>query len=55
MPTILMISGWRIFFYSNEEGEPAHVHAKKADMEWEFWLNDDAYSIEEAWSYGLTH
>jgi hypothetical protein len=26
MPTILLLLGWRIFFYANEGNEPAHVH-----------------------------
>jgi hypothetical protein len=54
MPTILLISGWRVFFYSNEGDEPVHVHARKADMECKLWLHDDTYTIEEAWSNGLT-
>ena len=33
MPTILVIAGWRLFFYSNERNEPIHIHAVKADME----------------------
>ena len=26
MPTVLRIGGYRFFFYSNENGEPAHIH-----------------------------
>jgi hypothetical protein len=33
MPTILMISGWRFFFYANERHEPVHVHCRKGDAE----------------------
>ncbi len=33
MPTILMVRGWRVFFYSEEGNEPVHVHAKKAGCE----------------------
>ncbi len=29
MPTILMILGWRLFFYSNEGQEPIHVHCRE--------------------------
>ena len=32
MPTVLLISGWRLFFHSNEGKEPVHIHAEKADM-----------------------
>lgn len=53
MPTILLIAGWRIFFYSNEGNEPIHVHAEKADMECKFWLDPEAYEITEAHAYNL--
>jgi len=33
MPTILLLAGWRLFFYSNEGNEPIHVHAEKGEME----------------------
>ncbi|MCG6536745.1 MAG: DUF4160 domain-containing protein, partial [Syntrophales bacterium LBB04] len=29
MPTILLIMGWRLFFYANERNEPIHVHCRK--------------------------
>ncbi len=29
MPTILMIRGWRFFFYANEH-EPKHIHVAKS-------------------------
>lgn len=54
MPTILLISGWRIFFYANEGFEPIHIHAQKADMECKFWLDPDTFEISEAFSYNLT-
>ena len=54
MPTVLLISGWRLFFYSNEGDEPVHIHAEKADMECKFWLHREAYEISEAFSYGIT-
>jgi len=54
MPTILLMLGWRVFFYSNENNEPLHVHAKKGSAECKFWLKPDVYDIEEAWSHGLT-
>lgn len=54
MPTILLIAGWRIFFYSNEGHEPIHVHAQKADMECKFWLDHETFEITEAFSYHLT-
>jgi hypothetical protein len=54
MPTVLIISGWRLFFYSNEGNEPVHIHAEKAEIECKFWLLRDAFEIEEAKSYNLT-
>jgi hypothetical protein len=54
MPTILLVRGWRLFFYSNEGNEPLHVHGRKADSECKFWLDAEIYEIEEAWSYNLT-
>jgi hypothetical protein len=38
MPTILRIEGFRFFFYSNENNEPAHVHINKAGGLAKFWL-----------------
>jgi hypothetical protein len=53
MPTILEIAGWRLFFYSNEMGEPMHIHARKAEMECKYWLDDKIYEIAEAYSHNL--
>ena len=54
MPTILLILGWRLFFYANEENEPIHMHCRKGDMECKFWLNTQTFDIEEAFSYNLS-
>lgn len=54
MPTILLVLGWRVFFYANEGNEPPHVHAQKGDAECKFWLKPELYEIEEAWSHNLT-
>lgn len=53
MPTILEILGWRLFFYSNENDEPIHIHARKAEMECKFWLDVKKFDIEESYSFGL--
>ncbi|WP_417440247.1 DUF4160 domain-containing protein [Idiomarina abyssalis] len=29
MPTILRIGAYRFFFYSNENGEPPHIHVQR--------------------------
>jgi len=54
MPTILVILGWRLFFYANEGNEPIHIHAEKAEMECKFWLVVEEFEIREAFSYNLT-
>ena len=38
MPTILRIGPYRFFFYSNEDGEPAHIHIQRERMLAKFWL-----------------
>ena len=38
MPTILRIGQFRFHFYSDERGEPAHIHVATADGECKFWL-----------------
>ena len=54
MPTILLVQGWRLFFYMNEGNEPIHIHARKAESECKFWLRPAFYEIEEDWSRNLT-
>lgn len=38
MPTIMRIGPYRFFFYSNESGEPAHIHIQRERMLAKFWL-----------------
>jgi hypothetical protein len=38
MPTILRHGRWRVFFYSNEGSEPAHVHVESAGDTAKLWL-----------------
>lgn len=38
MPTILRVGPYRFFFYSNETGEPAHVHIQRDSALAKFWL-----------------
>jgi hypothetical protein len=53
MATILLLSGWRFFFYADERGEPVHIHARKAEMDCKYWLDIDTYEIHEAFSYNM--
>ena len=54
MPTILVLFGWRLFFYANEGNEPIHVHCRKGEMECKYWIDEDSFDIHEAYSYGLS-
>ncbi len=54
MPSILSISGWRLFFFANENQEPIHIHAQKGDMDCKFWINVDDFEIVEAFAYNLS-
>ena len=37
-PTIRREGPYRIFFYSNEDGEPPHVHIQRESKLAKFWL-----------------
>ena len=54
MPTILLVMGWRFFFYSNEGTEPMHVHARKGETQCKYWVKSDIYEVEEVWSHNMT-
>jgi hypothetical protein len=54
MPTVLLISGWRFFFYADERNEPVHIHARKAEMDCKYWLDVDRFEIREAFSYNMS-
>jgi hypothetical protein len=53
MPTVLVILGWRLFFFANESNEPVHIHACKGDMECKYWLFSDEFEIEESISFNM--
>jgi len=38
MPTILRVGPYRFFFYSNEYGEPPHIHIERDRSVVKFWL-----------------
>ncbi len=54
MLTILVILGWRLFFYANEGNELIHVHCRKGDMECKYWIKRELFDIEKAFSYNMT-
>jgi hypothetical protein len=39
MPTVLLFHGYRFYFYSRENGEPAHVHVESGDKLAKYWLS----------------
>jgi hypothetical protein len=54
MATILVLMGWRLFFYANESNEPIHVHCKKGDVECKYWIDEDTFDIQEAYFFGMS-
>jgi hypothetical protein len=38
MPTLAIIGPYRFFFFSNEAGEPPHVHVKRDRGHAKYWL-----------------
>lgn len=50
MPTILLLLGFRFFFYSNESNEPPHVHLEKGDADGKYWLDP----LEKEYMQGFT-
>lgn len=55
MPAILLIMGWRFFFYANEGNEPIHIHCQKAEKECKYWLDSNNFSVEEAYTYRMNN
>ena len=52
VPTILIVDGFRFFFYRNENDEPPHIHVVKANANGKVWLLP---TIEVAYMYGFTN
>jgi len=38
MPTVLRTGPYRLYFFSHEPNEPAHVHVDRDDRTAKFWL-----------------
>jgi len=51
MPTLLLVKGFRFFFYSNETNEPPHIHVRRGDAGGKIWLEPAAVI---AWLHGFT-
>jgi hypothetical protein len=50
MPTVLLVDGFRFYFYSNEGTEPPHVHVEKGDGAGKWWLDP----VSVVWHDGFT-
>ena len=50
MPVILRIKGFKFYFYSNEGGEPMHIHVNKAENNGKIWLEPQ---IQVEYFYGF--
>jgi hypothetical protein len=51
MPTVFYFKGYRFYFFSNENGEPIHIHVEKAEGSAKYWLDQN---IVEEYSYGFS-
>jgi hypothetical protein len=38
MPTVLILYGYRFFFFSNDRKEPIHIHVEKDNAAAKFWI-----------------
>ena len=52
MPTILRAGPYRLFFVSQDRGEPPHVHVQREKMVAKFWL--DPVVLQAAGGFGRT-
>ncbi|NVK30821.1 MAG: DUF4160 domain-containing protein [Gammaproteobacteria bacterium] len=39
MPTVMRIGPYRFFYYSNESGEPPHIHVHRDSIKAKFWIS----------------
>ena len=39
MPTALKTGPYRLYFYSNENNEPPHIHVERDNLSAKFWLD----------------
>jgi hypothetical protein len=47
MPTVLLIEGYRFFFFSNERDEPPHIHVRKGGGLAKIWLQPVRFAHSE--------
>lgn len=44
MPVVLRLGPYRFFFYSDESGEPPHIHVECVGKAAKFWLHNSELS-----------
>jgi len=49
MPTVINENGYRLFFYSNENKEPTHIHIEKGNCISKIWV--DSMEIADVLNY----
>lgn len=49
LPTVLRYGPYRFFFFSDERGEPPHIHVQRDSSVAKVWLSPTAI----AWSHGF--
>jgi hypothetical protein len=47
MPTVLLLLGFRFFFYSNEGSEPPHIHIEHGEKVAKYWITPVALASSE--------
>lgn len=50
MPTVLRFGPYRFFFYSNERGEPPHIHVQRERLLAKFWLSPVALASSKGFA-----
>ncbi|RJG08435.1 DUF4160 domain-containing protein [Massilia cavernae] len=40
MPTLIVTTGYRFYFFSHEPGEPPHIHVEGSGHSAKFWLGE---------------
>lgn len=50
MPVVLRSAGFRFYFYSDERGEPPHIHVEHSGYDAKLWLDTMSF----AYVHGFT-
>jgi len=50
MPTCLRVGAYRLYFYSNDELEPPHIHVEREAHRAKFWLEP----VRLEWNRGFS-